>query len=1041
LESASVEAKNRWLVLAFAVMIALAVLVLREVHLLPQRQILSPLFAVATHARVMLSGRIEGMPTAPTTRGFAPQLKLAAAAGAILEQTIGKNDAVSRDAAGVASLVAGDVDNAVSLLTKSVERAPVPPRNWSDLSAALIERGQHDDNPEDTAAALGAADRALQSTPNSAAARFNRALALELLHLDTAAQEAWQQYLDVDGGSPWAADARSRLDHLRRPTRMEEWRQVIPRLEAAAAATDEKSVAGIVAAFPQQARSWGETEFLNDWAMAVLHGDEALATAKLKLVHAIGAALLTTNRERLLHDVLVCIGATSKSGRASLAAAQHAFREGRLLYSQRRVAESSPLFEDAQRGFDAVRAPMSLLARYYCANVLYDEGRADDALTLVRSTLAQTPKTYGATQAQLLWTEGTILLNQGQLRQALSSYQRSLAIFQEMKESDNASTMRDNVAITLSLLGRTRDAWRLRVAGFADASASGDASRLQYSLETASRQAIRQQQWDVASSILTVALSNGSQNARQRAATLLWRAFAKWRSGESSTADLSAARSAIPLITDPALREATKIQLKLAEGMSESEHDPHAAIDALTDVISFANRKQQVTILPLALFQRAEAFRSVGDADRALADLGQSVDVIEKRRVGIAEADLRDTLLNTASRTYEHLIEVLLERGDTEAAFNASERMHSRRILEETASDPSGPEAGPMTAAEITRAVMPNTLIASYVSIDDGVVLFTVTRSGIRAFLLPTTAHAIEDLRSRLVHAIDRELSSDIAEVSASLYQVLIAPMRDELTKSDILVVVPSDATTGIPIAALSDGRSGFLVERLPIVLAPSASTYVRGLQVVHRQAVNRTLIVGAPSIDPTAYPNMEALTAAGAEARSIASLYGTRPLTGSDASVARIVAEIPQYDLIHIATHALAERSDASLSSLIFSRAGNQPGALHVNEIAALRPPRHPLLVLAGCGTGAVTTASDSVRSIALAFLVAGSRSVIGSLWNIDDDASSGFTVAIHRSLRAGFSAAGALREAQVAAIRLGGPAFREIRTWSAFQVYGTGV
>lgn len=1033
--------RRRWFAFALAFAVAITMLLLVKVRLLPPQQPLSPLFAVAQQEGTLL-GRIDGLPAPGITRGSGTtQLKLAVAAERVLEQTSGKADAVSRDAAGVASLVVGQVDEAVGFLQKSVEGAPVPARNWSDFSAALLQRGQHDDNPEDTAAALGAADRALRIDPALGSARFNRALALELLHLNEAAREAWQRYLDVDGGSSWATDARRRLVDLERPTREEEWRQEMPRLAAAAAADDGKTVARLVAAFPQQARSWGETEFLNDWAVAVLHGDDALAAAKSQLARAIGVALAETNGERLLRDAAACVDASSKSGQTSLAAAHHAFREGRLLYSQRRVAESSPLFDEAQRGFDAAKAPMSLLAGYYRANVLYDEGRPDEALSLVRSILSRTPETYRATQAQLLWTEGTILLNQGQIRVALDAYQKALSTFEEMKELENASTMRDNVAIALSLLGRTREAWRLRVAGFAEASASGDASSLQYSLETASRQAMRQQQWDVASSILSVALAGGQQSARQRVAALLWRAFAAWRSGEASTADLGAARAAVPLITDPSLREATKVQLRLAEGMIESDRDPRAAVDALTEVVSFANRKQQMTILPLALFHRAEAFRSSGDTGRAAADLEQAAGIIEQRRTGIAEADLRDTLLNTASQTYELLIDVLLERGDTEGAFNASERMRSRRILEETASGRSGPEVGPISATAMVRTIAVGTLIASYASIDDRLVLFTLSPAGVRSFSLPGSVHEITAQRSRLVRAIEADRREEISRESANLYRSLIAPMQSELSTARTLVINSDETTSGVPFAALSDGRSGFLVERFPIVLTPSASTYMRGLPLSLTGPMNQAMIIGAPSIDPIAYPNLTVLPSAEVEANSIASLYGTRPLTGADASVARVIRDIPRYDIVHIATHGIAERADASLSSLIFGRAGDLPGALHVHEIAALRLTRRPVLVLAGCGTGAVTEASDSIRSIALAFLVAGSRSVIASLWDIDDVGTSAFSLAIHRSLRAGISAADALREAQIAAIRRGGPEFRNIRIWSAFQVYGTGI
>ena len=44
-------------------------------------------------------------------------------------------------------------------------------------------------------------------------ALFNRALALEALHLD-GARAAWQAYIDRDSASAWAEEARDRLSKL-----------------------------------------------------------------------------------------------------------------------------------------------------------------------------------------------------------------------------------------------------------------------------------------------------------------------------------------------------------------------------------------------------------------------------------------------------------------------------------------------------------------------------------------------------------------------------------------------------------------------------------------------------------------------------------------------------------------------------------------------------------------------------------------------------------------------------------------------------------
>lgn len=92
---------------------------------------------------------------------------------------------------------------------------PVRWTTWNNLSAALLACApQQPAALGDELEALEAASRALALSPRSEEALFNRALALEVLHLPSRAAKAWQDYLEVDSRSPWAEEARSSLDRL-----------------------------------------------------------------------------------------------------------------------------------------------------------------------------------------------------------------------------------------------------------------------------------------------------------------------------------------------------------------------------------------------------------------------------------------------------------------------------------------------------------------------------------------------------------------------------------------------------------------------------------------------------------------------------------------------------------------------------------------------------------------------------------------------------------------------------------------------------------
>jgi hypothetical protein len=84
----------------------------------------------------------------------------------------------------------------------------------ADLAAALLERHRRTLQTDDAIQALAEAQRALVSDPRSLAALFNRAVALEALGRPEA-RGAWAAYLDRDGTSGWAVEARHRLEGLR----------------------------------------------------------------------------------------------------------------------------------------------------------------------------------------------------------------------------------------------------------------------------------------------------------------------------------------------------------------------------------------------------------------------------------------------------------------------------------------------------------------------------------------------------------------------------------------------------------------------------------------------------------------------------------------------------------------------------------------------------------------------------------------------------------------------------------------------------------
>ncbi len=101
---------------------------------------------------------------------------------------------------------AGDAERAQAILEAQPESAVV----WNERALVELSRGRRIE-------ALAAIDRAIAQEGSLPAARFNRALVLEQLHLRGEAEAAWRHFLAVEPAGPWAAEAQLRMERLQRP--------------------------------------------------------------------------------------------------------------------------------------------------------------------------------------------------------------------------------------------------------------------------------------------------------------------------------------------------------------------------------------------------------------------------------------------------------------------------------------------------------------------------------------------------------------------------------------------------------------------------------------------------------------------------------------------------------------------------------------------------------------------------------------------------------------------------------------------------------
>jgi CHAT domain-containing protein len=125
----------------------------------------------------------------------------------------------------------------------------------------------------------------------------------------------------------------------------------------------------------------------------------------------------------------------------------------------------------------------------------------------------------------------------------------------------------------------------------------------------------------------------------------------------------------------------------------------------------------------------------------------------------------------------------------------------------------------------------------------------------------------------------------------------------------------------------------------------------------------------------------------------------------------------LDQFRVLHLAVHGFADTQYPERSALVLGadpKSGDD-GLLQVREIIRLRLHAE-LTTLSACDTGVgKLQGQEGINNLVQAFLVAGSRSVVASLWSAEDTSASALMERFYDRLAHGEAPSSALRGAKL--------------------------
>jgi hypothetical protein len=343
-----------------------------------------------------------------------------------------------------------------------------------------------------------------------------------------------------------------------------------------------------------------------------------------------------------------------------------------------------------------------------------------------------------------------------------------------------------------------------------------------------------------------------------------------------------------------------------------------------------------------------------------------------------------------------------------------------------------------------TAALGEGEILLSYFVGREHAMLWVVDRDGARFQRLAVSPSEIERRVDRFVRTAGEPAASldgrAPGEGEAEALARMLLP--DALPERRRLLVAPDGPLHHLPFAALRP-RGRALIEDHEVVVVPSATA----LELMRRSmapiAAEGFLGLGAP-VAVGADPAFRALPHAREGLERLAALFPEegRALAVGAGFTRKGLRELPleRYRYVHVATHGWLDAVDPRHFGLVLSPSGNEGGSdlLSLRDVLGLRL-RAELVVLSACRSGqGELVRGEGLVSMTRAFLHAGARSVLVSLWDLDDRSTADFMELLHAELRRGLGTAQALRRAQLAFLGSDRPARRHAYRWAPFVLIG---
>lgn len=430
----------------------------------------------------------------------------------------------------------------------------------------------------------------------------------------------------------------------------------------------------------------------------------------------------------------------------------------------------------------------------------------------------------------------------------------------------------------------------------------------------------------------------------------------------------------------------------------------------------------------------------------------------ELRAEAVSDTDPADAEITNLQRqlreqqTSAERAQLLRDLDEAETKFAKSEYEHAQfgRLV----------PLRPISVAMLQETLSPDEAVLEYVLSDPRSFCLVITRDTVQV----KTLAGRTDLDKEIAEYLARlEAQKPAAAAAERLYSLTFRDCLQGLSEHH-LIVIPDGKLNDVAFSALIDSAGRYVAETHVVSVAPSATVlYVlrhevrpeaqysfwgvgytgtassrksHGVAGALADAVRGVFDLSNPNISPLAYAGEEVQTARDAIGGS------GIVLLGNDATEQKLKSErLDDCEILHFAAHGVVNTAEPDRSALLFADGphSKEDGLWQAREIRTLSL-KADLVTLSACDTGiGKIEGVEGVDSLAGAFLMAGAKNVVASLWPTSDRYTATLMEDFYSQLARGMDIPAALNRAEMDILHRYGHETAPYY-WTPFEVIGAG-